>query len=97
MHKPLQLQSAADVDIETFDANVLNYHYFIALFREVVENEVNDPRGKLTMLIKYTSRDARELIKHCIQRPSNEGFKHAKYLLEKVYGNPHKSTSIISK
>ena len=90
------MQSAADVDIENFDANVLNY-YFIALFREVVENEVNDPRGKLTMLIKYTSRDARELIKHCIQLPPNEGFKHAKYLLEKVYGNPHKSTSIISK
>ena len=30
-----------------------------------------------------------ELIKHCIQLPSNEGFKNAKYLLEKVYGNPH--------
>ena len=84
------MQSAPDVDIETFDGNVLNYHYFIALFREVVESKVDDPRGKLTRLIKYTSGDARELIKHCIQLPSNEGFKHAKYLLEKVYGNPHK-------
>ena len=86
----LQLQSALDVDIETFDGNVINYHYFIALFREVVESKVDDPRGKLTRLIKYTSGDARELIRHCIQLPSNEGFKHAKYLLEKVYGNPHK-------
>ena len=84
------MQSAPDVDIKTFDGNVLNYHYFIALFREVVESKVDDPRGKLTRLIKYTSGDARELIKHCIQLPSNEGFKHAKYLLEKVYGNPHK-------
>ena len=84
------MQSAPDVDIETFDGNVLNYHYFIALFREVVESKVDDPRGKLTRLIKYTSGDARELIKHCIQLPSNEGFKHVKYLLEKVYGNPHK-------
>ena len=86
----LQLQSALDVDIETFDGNVINYHYFIALFREVVESKVDDPRGKLTRLIKYTSGDARELIRHCIQLPSNEGFKHAKYLLEKLYGNPHK-------
>ena len=50
----------------------------MALFREVVESKVDDPRGKLTRLIKYTSGDARELIKHCIQLPSNEGFKHAK-------------------
>ena len=78
------------MDIETFDGNVLYYHYFIALFREFVENKVDDPIGKLRKLIKYTSGDARELIKHCIQLPSNEGFKHAKYLLEKVYGNPHK-------
>ena len=89
--KLLWFQSAPDVDIKTFDGNVLNYHYFIALFREVVESKVDDPRGKLTRLIKYTSGDARELIKHCIQLPSNEGVvKHAKYLFEKVYGNSHK-------
>ena len=88
--KLLRLQSAPDVDIETFDGNVLNYHYFIALFREVVESKVDGPRGKLTRLIKYTSGDAKELIKHCIELPSNEGFKYAKYLLEKVHGNPHK-------
>ena len=87
--KLLWLQSAPDVDIETFDGDVLNYHYFvIALFREVVESKVDDPREKLTRLIKYTSGDARELIKHCIQLPSNEGFKHAKYLLGKVYEKP---------
>ena len=89
--KLLWFQSGPDVDIKTFDGNVLNYHYFIALFREVVESKVDDPRGKLTRLIKYTSGDARELIKHCIQLPSNEGVvKHAKYLFEKVYGNSHK-------
>ena len=83
--KILRLQSAPDVDIETFDGNVSNYHYFIALFKEVVESKADDPRGKLTRLIKYTSGYARELIKHYIQLPSNEGFKHAKYLVEKVY------------
>ena len=88
--KLLRLQSVPDIDTETFDGNILNYHYFIALFREVVESKVDDPGEKLTRLIKYTSGDAREPIKHCIQLPSNEGFKHAKYLLEKVYGNPHK-------
>ena len=40
--------------------------------------------------MKYTLGEAKELISHCIQLPCNEGFKYAKYLLEKVYGNPHK-------
>ena len=53
--KLLRLQSAPDVDIETFDGNILNYHYFMALFKEVVESKVDDPRGKLIRLIKYTS------------------------------------------
>ena len=91
------MQSAPDVDIKTFDGNVLNYHYFIALFREVVESKVDGPRGKLTRLIKYTSGDAKELIKHCIELPSNEGFKYAKYLLEKVHGNPHKMLALYRK
>ena len=90
LHKLLRLQSAPNVDIEISDSNVVNYHYFIAIFREVVESKVDDPRGRLTRLIKYTSGDARELIKLCIQLPSNEGLKDAKYLLEKVYENPHK-------
>ena len=88
--KLLQLQPTPNVNIETFHVNVSSHHYFIALFREVAESKVDDPRGKLTKLIKYTSGDARELIKHCIQLPSNEEFKHTKFLLEKVYGNPHK-------
>ena len=90
LSKLLRLQPAPDVDIEIFDGNVLNYHYFMALFREVVESKVDDSRGKLIKLIKYTSGDARELIKHCIQLPSNEGCKDAIYLLDKVYGDPHK-------
>ena len=62
----------------------------MALFREVVESKVDDLRGNLTRLIKYTSGNARDFIKHCIQLLLNEGFKHAKYLLEKIYGNSYK-------
>ena len=31
----LKVQSAPDVDMECFDGNVLECHYFMALFREV--------------------------------------------------------------
>ena len=86
--KLLKLQAVPEVDMEPFDGNVLNDQHFMALFQEVVESKVEDPRGRLIRLLKYISGEAKELINHCIQLPSNEGFKYAKYLLE-VYGNPH--------
>ena len=97
MCKLLKLQGAPEVDIESFDCNVLNYHHFMTLFKEVVEIKVEDSRGRLITLLKYTSREAKEFINPCIQLPSNEGFKYAKYLLEKVYGNPHKILAIYRK
>ena len=76
--------------MEPFDGNVLNYNHFIALFKETVESKVEDTRGRLITLLKFTLGEAKELINHYIQFPSNEGFKYASYLLEKVYRNPHK-------
>ena len=66
------LTAAPKVDMEPFDGNTLNYHYFVALFKEVVESKIDDLRGRLPRLIKYTTGDAKELIKHCIELPSNE-------------------------
>ena len=79
-HKLLKVQSSPDVDMECFDGNVLEYHYLMALFREVVESKIEDPRDRLTRLIKPTVGDAIDLIKQCIQLSFNEGFTHAKYL-----------------
>ena len=56
--KLLKVQSASDVDKECFDCNVLEYQYFMALFREVVESKIEDPRSTLARLIKYTVVDA---------------------------------------
>ena len=88
--KFLNVQSAPDVDMECFNGSVLEHHYFMAIFRKVVESKIEDPRGRLTRLIKCTVRDTRDLIKHCIQFPFNEGFNQANYLVEKMYGNPHR-------
>ena len=88
--KLLKLQAAPEVDMEPFDGNVLNYHHFIALFKETVESKVDDPRGRLITLLQCTLGEAKELINHYIQLPSNEGFKYENYLLEKVYRNPYK-------
>ena len=49
--------------MEQFDNNPLNYHCFMALFVEVVETKIGQPRGRLTQLIKFTTKEARELIR----------------------------------
>ena len=52
------------------------------VFKELVETKIKDRRGRLTRLIKYTTGEAKDLIKHCIQQPSTEGYENAMELLE---------------
>ena len=40
--KLLKVQLDADIDMECFDGNVLEYHYFMTLFREVLESKIED-------------------------------------------------------
>ena len=95
--KLLQLQAAPEVDMEEFDGNPLNYRCFMALFAEIVETKIEEPRRRLARLIKFTTGESRELIKHCIQLPQNRGYQHVRALLERTYGNPHKILSSYQK
>ena len=69
--KLLRQQAAPEVDVEVFDGNPLNFQYFISVFKEVVETKVDDPRGRLTRLIKYTSGEAKDLVRNCINLPTS--------------------------
>ena len=55
----LKQQSAPDIDIDVFSRNPMDFHYLMAVFNEIVEKKVDDPGGKLTRLIKYTTGDAK--------------------------------------
>ena len=85
----IEQQAAPDVEMETFDGNPLEYHHFIDLFREVVEKWIQDPKGRLLRLMKYTRGEAHDMIKHCLQEPSYIGYTHAQGLLRQRYGDPH--------
>ena len=67
---------APDVELDVFDCNQLDFQYFMTLFHEVVEKRIDDSRGRLTRLLKYTSVNAKEMIKHCVQEPSTVGYQH---------------------
>ena len=90
LYRLVKEQSAPDVDMETFDGNPLNYTYFRCMFRETVEKKIDDPQGRLTRLIKYTSGEAQEMVKHFIHDRPDRGYQNAITLLEKNYGNPYK-------
>ena len=83
----LKRQAALDVDIDKFDGNPINYHYFTAIFKEIVESKIDDRRECLARLVKYTKGEAKQLIKHCIQHPTELGYQNALTLLEKQYGD----------
>ena len=87
--RQMRQQSAPEVDIDCFDGNPLNYQYFVAIFKDVVENRINEPCGQLIRLIKYTKGEPKELVTNCIHQPPKEGYQIGKMLLEKRYGNSH--------
>ena len=61
------------------------------MFCETVEKKIDDPQGRLTRLIKYTSGEARELlIKNSIHDRPHVGYINAMNLLEKQYGDFHR-------
>ena len=86
----LKQHGAPEVEIDVFSGDPLEYHYFMEIFKEVVEKRIKDPRGRLTRLIKYTNGEAKDLIKHCIQQPLSEGYTNALELLRIRYGDPLK-------
>ena len=85
----MKLQCAPRPDIDTFAGDPLEFFYFKATFKEVIETTVPDQRGRLTRLIKYTSGEAKELIRHLVHADQESCYDQAMSLLDKEYGNAH--------
>ena len=66
MSKLLRQEVAPDADINIFTFDPVDYQYFIAVFDEVVEKKIDDPRGRLTRLILYSDGKPKEMVKNCI-------------------------------
>ena len=67
----------------------MGFYYFMAVFKEVMQNKVANSRGHLTRVIESSKRDAKEIAKNCIQLPSEVGFKTAKQLFDEKFRDPH--------
>ena len=58
--KMMKQQSAPEIDLNVFDGNPLNFYYFMAVFIEAVKKKIEDPRGRLTQLVKYTTGEVKD-------------------------------------
>ena len=85
LSKLVREQSAPQVDMEPFEGNSLDFTYFMSVFQESVEKKIDDPRGRLTQLIKYTRGEPQELVEHFINDRADCGYKKDIALLQKQY------------
>jgi hypothetical protein len=85
----LSLINLPKVELETFDGDPLRYHSFLAVFDENVDSLSQDGRAKLTRLLQYTSGDAKSAIRPCALVGGETGYKQARDILQKRFGNHH--------
>ena len=57
----MKQQSTPEIDLDVFDGNPLNFHYFMAAFRETVEKKIEDSCGRLSQLIKYITVEVKDM------------------------------------
>ena len=57
----MKQQSTPEIDLDVFDGNPLNFHYFMAVFRETVEKKIEDSCGRLSQLIKYITGEVKDM------------------------------------
>ena len=83
----ITIANAPNLKIEDFDGNPLKYHNFMAIFDEHVHKTKLPPRSKLSRLIQHTIDPANYAIKSCPVL-GDEGYKEARAILKKRFGNP---------
>ena len=87
-------QVVPQVTIEPFDGNPFNFPYFLSLFAESVGKKIEGPMERLARLIKYTTWEAQEFVKHFINDKLEQGYRNAMELLRRQYGNPHRLVAV---
>ena len=86
--KLMDLHTSPAVDLDVFNGNPLEYTYFKATFQDAVEGKIDDQKGRLTRLIKYTRGEAKDLIKEFIHEDTSKCYDLAIKALDDEYGNP---------
>ena len=88
----VRMLKAPATEIDVFTGNPLDYEYFKSVFKESVEKVIDDQRGRLTRLIKYTSGEAKELVKPFVHADPSSCYDKAIEMLDAEFGSSHTIT-----
>ena len=84
----LRQQGLPHVTPDIYTGDSLKYKMFMTLFDMTVDSKISSPKEKLAILIEYTGGEPKNLIETCLYQPPETGYRRARELLEKHYGNP---------
>lgn len=76
--------------IPAFSGNPLEYSAFMRAFEYGIEDKTSCAKDRLYYLEQYTNGEANSLVRSCTHMSPEDGFKEAKRLLRKRYGNKFK-------
>ncbi|KAL7883475.1 hypothetical protein SRHO_G00011330 [Serrasalmus rhombeus] len=74
-------------DIPMFRGNPLAYRSFIRAIEHAIERRTDNEQDKLYYLQRYTVGEPHDLVRSCEHMAPDRGFKEAKRLLQKYYGD----------
>jgi hypothetical protein len=77
---PKKLEPFSGEDVTEFKA-------FMSKFESVIESKCTNNVDRLAFLEQYTSRDARKLVKSCLNADATIAYQQAKLLLKNEYGD----------
>ena len=77
-------------EIEKFSGDPIDFLAFIIAFDTRIVPFTNNDNSRLYYLNQYLTSDPKEIISGCMYMPESEGYKTARSLLEKEYGEPYK-------
>jgi hypothetical protein len=81
------------LQIPTFSGNVLEYQAFIMAFDVRISPRISNSIDKLYYLDQHLTGDPKELIGGCLYMDSEEGYRTARYLLDREYGDSYKASA----
>ena len=80
-------------EVPTFSGDPIEYCNFIRAFENMIEAKTTSYSARLYYLVQYTAGDVQELMRSCLAMDSEKGYREARKLLTKRYGQPYRIAS----
>ena len=97
MLKQQQLHTLAltlpQLEVPTFAGDPIEYCHFIRAFESMIVAKTTSYSARMYYPVQYTAGDVQELMRSCLAMDSEEGYREARKLLAKQYGQLYKIAS----